>query len=132
VGEGTPRVHRGQSILLTGSGFLPGSEVMITFHSATISLGHVTATDTGMVQALVQVPPFAAEGRHHFEESGPTAGGRTADVLTAVQVVGVPGSDATTATEKAVLVAIAIMLPVGAWLGMSATGRLRRRGRQAT
>jgi hypothetical protein len=118
--------RRGQTVILSGSGFAPGAAVTISFHSRPENLGHVTAGSNGQFVASVTVPRTAAGGTHHFEASGPAPGGRTANVIAAVQVIGVPGSGPST-SETVLLVVAALLLPAGTWVGMSGAGLVRRR-----
>lgn len=123
--------RRGQSVILSGSGFAPGATVNIWFHSRPEDLGHVIASSNGQFVASVTVPQTAAGGTHHFEATGPAPGGKTASVAAAVQVIGVPGSGPST-TDTVLLVVAAFVLPAGAWAGMSGTSLLRRRRRNAS
>jgi hypothetical protein len=119
-------VHRGERIVLTGSGFKPGSEVTITFHSAPVQEAPAYVGAYGTFNAEVAVPSTADGGTHHFEASGVTPNGQTTEVSAAVHVAGPVPGPVTTATEKLVLVSVAILLPVAAWLAMSTAGLLHR------
>jgi hypothetical protein len=120
-------VRRGQTVVLTGSGFKPGATVTITFHSKPYRLGQVVAGRDGQFSASVTVPESAAGGPHHFEAVGAQLGGGTTNISAAVDVVGVAGHGGPTNAQKAILVGVALALPAGAWLGMSVAGAWRRR-----
>jgi galactose oxidase-like protein len=125
-------LRRGEMVTLAGSGFGPGSTVTITFHSIPQIVGWATADRRGSFQATVAVPQEAAGGAHHFEASGQSPSGRVAQLVVAVEVVGVPGRSTASPGQTLVMVAIALFLPLAAWLGMGGAGWARSRRRRLT
>lgn len=122
-----PVLHRGQLVTLRGSGFSPGAQVTITFHSIPVVVGKTSADARGDITATVAVPDRAAAGTHHFDASGPTPSGQSTKVLATVMVA-VSGSYArpSLATTGA-LVGVALALPLGTWLLLGARSRVRHR-----
>lgn len=127
----THRLHRGDLVTLTGAGFRPGSSITILFHSTLTFVGRATAGTDGQFSATVPVPESASGGLHHFEATGRTSSGQDAELVTAVEIVGVP-SASPTALQTGVLVALALLLPAGTWGVLAAAGWWRRRGGLAT
>jgi len=126
-------VRRDQSVTLSGEGFRPGSDVEITFHSRPELLGLVTADGLGHFRTTVSVPAHAAGGSHHFEATGESSSGQKHQLVVAVRVVGVPGNGDPTTAETLIMVGAALLIPLAAWLVISASDRVRsRRRRQAS
>jgi hypothetical protein len=123
-------LHRGETVTLAGSGFGPGSTVTITFHSIPQVVGRATADSRGSFEATVTVPEEAAGGTHHFEASGQNSSGRVAQLVVAVKVIGVPGRSTASPGQTLVMLAIALFLPLAAWLGMGGAGWARSRRRR--
>ncbi len=123
-------LRRGETVTLAGSGFGPGSTVTITFHSTPQVVGGATADSHGSFEATVSVPDRAAGGAHHFEATGANPSGRTAELAVAVEVIGVPGRPTASTEQTLVMVAVALLLPLAAWLGMAGAGWTRSRGRR--
>ena len=123
-------LRRGETVTLAGSGFGPGSTVTITFHSSPQVVGRATADGRGSFEATVSVPDRAAGGAHHFEATGRNPSGRMAELAVAVDVIGVPGRSSASTAQTLVMVAIALLLPLAAWLGMAGAGWARSRGRR--
>jgi hypothetical protein len=119
-------LHRGDLVKLEGGGFVPGTAIVITFHSAPTLVGRAVADSKGAFTATVGVPTSAAGGTHHFDAAGMTPSGQIADQVATVDVVGVP-APGSSATQRAVLTTIAFSIPAATWAGLVAAGRLRRR-----
>jgi len=120
-------VHRGELVELKGSGFQPGATVTVTFHSTPVVVGKTLADAAGKFSLTVAVPATASAGEHHFEAIGETTTGQMATLVTAVRVVAFnahPG--AATAVEKAVMVGVAIGIPIVTWLVLGLLERRRR------
>ncbi|MGY2067910.1 hypothetical protein [Blastococcus sp. SYSU DS0619] len=60
----------GEKLVLTGSGFLPGSTVELIVYSTPISLGSVIAGPDGTFTATVTLPEDLAVGTHHLVATG--------------------------------------------------------------
>jgi len=123
-------LRRGETVTLAGSGFGPGSTVTITFHSSPEVLGRVTADSRGSFEATVSVPDRAAGGAHHFEATGQNPSGRMAELVVAVDVIGVPARTTASPGQTLVMVGIALLLPLAAWLAMGGAGWARARRRR--
>ncbi len=83
-------VHRGQQVTVSGSGFVPGAVVTITFHSARVVVGTTIADARGHFTATVSVPADLSMGTHRIEADGAaSSGGRT--VLIAQVSITAPG-----------------------------------------
>ena len=119
-------VHRGATVRVAGSGFRPGSPVTITFHSTPALVGRAIADASGSFSAYVSVPDDATPGRHHFMANGTDPGGRPAELTAAVMVIA-PAASGPSAATKALLSALALLVPVATWLAMAGAGWWRRR-----
>jgi hypothetical protein len=122
----THRLHRGDLVTLTGGGFAADASIIISFHSTPTFVGHTNATRKGEFSVTVVVPESAAGGLHHFVATGETSSGHQAELITAVEIVGVPLSRPT-AVQTVVLLGLAILLPAGTWCALAAAGWWRRR-----
>ncbi|MGH9056229.1 MAG: hypothetical protein ACRDYY_10285, partial [Acidimicrobiales bacterium] len=122
------KLHRGDLVTLSGAGFRPGTIVTISFHSAPTVVGRVVANPAGNFRATVAVPEDASDGMHHFQATGLDSAGKATELVATVRVVALPVPGAhVTAVQKAVLVGLAILLPLAAWVLMAAAGWWRRR-----
>jgi hypothetical protein len=121
-------VHRGDVITLTGSGFVPGTEITITFHSAPVLVSRMHANKQGAFTDNVTVPYSASGGDHHFEATGLGPKGRV-QLVTPVEVIGVSVGHAVKRWIKLTLVAIALAIPLASWFVLGAVGRNRRASR---
>lgn len=118
-------VAPGARVVITGSGFQPGSTVIITFHSATPQIvGRATVDSSGRVTATVTVPRTAVAGSHDFVMSGASPSGAPTSQDTAV-LVSLAHPPAGTSAQTPVLVAISVALPVGTWVVTGLRGRRR-------
>jgi hypothetical protein len=117
-------LHRGDLVTLTGSGFKPGAQVTITFHSRSMVVGRVFANGAGDFSATVAVPESSPGGTHHFEAAGLGTSGSITQVAT-VTVVGVPGMSST--LQRVVLTAAAFLIPAATWAVLVGLGWWRRR-----
>jgi Galactose oxidase, central domain len=118
-------LHRGNLVTLRGEGFRARTKVTITFQSASTVVGEVETDAAGRFEATVAVPENAGGGDHRFEASGLDPGGSMRQQFTAVTVIGV--ASASPWRQRAVLTGMALLIPVGTWVGLSAWGRWRRR-----
>ena len=120
----------GASFLLSGRGFAPGSMVRLTFHSVPSLLGWARVDAGGSFSKVVSVPPRAPAGQHHIVADGTMAAGGAAQIEAAVTVV--PADDpGTPLSTTLLLVGLALILPLGAYLGMALAGTWRRRRQTA-
>lgn len=122
-------VHRGSSVRLAGSGFGPGTQVTIMFHSPPELVGRILAGPTGAFSATVSVPRSAAPGEHHFVATGVTAQGRPTTLLASVFVLAPAVPKGTSRPVEVAMVALALLIPCAAWLAMNGVGWWRRRAR---
>ncbi len=122
------KVHPGDVVILSGSGFEPGATIVITFHSAPLVVGTTSVAPNGTFSATVTVPAHASAGDHSFEAAGPGVNGHTVSQSTPVRVVAVSGSGATSSKEKLAMVGIALAIPGLSWLVLSVRTRVHRRG----
>jgi len=124
----SPRVlHRGALVTLSGAGFSPGATITITFHSKPTVVGRSIANGDGGFSATVAIPQSAASGIHHFEAGGQGPTGQMTELIATVEVVGALSKPATT-VQKAVLLAAALLIPIGTWCFLVTAGWWRRRG----
>ena len=123
-------VRAGGRLVLSGGGFRPGTIVSITFHSKPDLLATVRANAAGRFTASVAIPAKVGRGTHHLVASGLNAAGRLAELEASVRILGGSGSSSPTAVETGVMLAVAVGIPVAAWLSMSGYGWLRRRTRR--
>jgi hypothetical protein len=121
----TISVLRGGVVTLTGSGFLPGAKITITFHSKSVTVGSTRADAEGVFRIDVPVPTQAATGEHHFVATGMGPHGLI-DLVTPIRVMALSTTHRTSTTTKLVLVAIALAIPALAWAGFDLAGRRRR------
>ena len=118
-------LRRGDLVTLRGEGFRARTRVTITFQSGSTVVGEVETDAAGRFVATVAVPENAGGGDHRFEASGANPGGSVRQQFTAVSVIGV--ASASPWRQRAVLTGMALVIPVGTWVGLSVWGRWRRR-----
>lgn len=83
-------IAAGEIFTLTGSGFAPGAEVVVTIESDPVVLGDVVADGAGVISTSVQIPTSLEAGTHTLKATGTAAGG---GVLVLALTVEVAGSD---------------------------------------
>jgi hypothetical protein len=105
-------LHKGDQLTLSGSGFEPGTQVTIEFHSTPSVLAVVRANDRGDFTTTVTVPTDASPGTHHFVATGAAPNGAQ-NLLTAPISVVLPAR-AHDWVLPALMVALTIVLAVGA------------------
>jgi hypothetical protein len=120
-------LHRGDLVRLSGTGFRPGTPIVITFHSSPEVVGRTHANSQGTFSATVAVPDRAAFGGHHFEAQGTNRAGRSTTLVAAVNVVGLGHGSTATTTEKVVMVGVAILLPLATLLALAGGSSWRKR-----
>jgi len=122
-------VAPGESIVLTGERWQGGASIVLTFHSAAVSLGSVTARPDGSFSTSVTIPSSAAPGAHQILATGTASSGATRTVATDLTVLGTvtpPGGTAFTGSRLQVwMVAGVVLLFVG--LALIVLGRRRSR-----
>lgn len=96
-------VAPGVAITITGSGFLAFSVIVITFHTAPVTLATVRADGNGDFSATVTIPASATPGSHVIEASGTGANGQPLTLTTPVTIasaipVSVPSASRPTST----------------------------------
>ncbi|KQS71205.1 fibronectin type III domain-containing protein [Modestobacter sp. Leaf380] len=81
-------VGAGQSLVLTGDGFLAGSTVKLTVFSTPVDLGSVLVASDGTFSATVTVPTSLTNGTHSLVATGVAADGSTRNLVITVTVSG--------------------------------------------
>ena len=119
-------VRRGATVRLAGSGFQPGANITISFHSAPALVGHTLAGPLGDFTTTVSVPRSASPGEHHFVATGVAPDGKVTALLASVFVLAPPSSRGTSTEVKAAMVLTALLIPAATWLGMTVIARRRR------
>ena len=66
----TSQVAPNGTFTVTSSGWMPNDPVTVTFHSTPVTLGTLTANESGQVQGSFTVPPSAETGTHTVELTG--------------------------------------------------------------
>ncbi|HSS09984.1 MAG TPA: kelch repeat-containing protein, partial [Acidimicrobiales bacterium] len=117
-------VHDGDTLTLSGAGFAPHATIVITFRSTPVVVGSTVADQEGRFSVTVAVPAHAPAGQHHFQANGPGPGGGET-VLDAAIGVTVPRGRHSWVVP-AVMVALTVLLAVGAALVLSVSGRWNR------
>ena len=69
----TANVIRGNSVTVSGSGYLPGDTLELWLHSTPVLLGTVTATN-GTFTSTVMIPANTPAGAHHLVVTGAQSG----------------------------------------------------------
>jgi hypothetical protein len=77
----------------------------------------------------VSVPTAASRGTHHFEAAGQSPKGGPFQLVVAVKVVRA-GSARATAEQTLIMVGVALLVPLAAWLLLSGSDRMRSRSRR--
>ena len=114
-------VHDGDTVTLSGAGFVPRSTVVITFHSAPVMVGATDADQFGRFSVTVAVPAHAPAGQHHFEASGPAPGGGQAILEAAVGVTVPHGRNSW--VLPSVMIFLTVLLAAGAAIALARVGR---------
>jgi hypothetical protein len=121
----TLSVAPGQSVFISGTGFMPGSVVKIFFLSVPIQIAETTADSSGSFGLNVQVPTGATLGPHEILAEGVDAHGKPVTLVFPVTVVAAQGAAApsthkhssmSTAEYGGIGAGIAILLVLGAYL----------------
>lgn len=89
VSDSTPGA--GGQVTVTGTGFAPGANVVITFESTPVTLATVTADAGGAFSTVVTIPANATPGAHTIKATGAGAGGGTLVLSAQVTVGGASG-----------------------------------------
>jgi hypothetical protein len=116
-------------VTLSGSGFVAGTPIQITFHSTPEVVGETAADAFGYFHETVSVPATAADGTHHFEATGRSPKGGMAQLVVAVKVVR-GGPPRATAKQTLIMVGVALLVPLVLWLFLSGSDRMRSRSRR--
>ncbi|MGH8925130.1 MAG: hypothetical protein ACRDWA_10910 [Acidimicrobiia bacterium] len=66
----TTNLDPGDEVEVSGSGFAPGSEVVLTIESEPVMLATVTANSGGSFSSIVTVPSNVAAGQHTISATG--------------------------------------------------------------
>jgi hypothetical protein len=129
-------VFAGGSVLVSASGFMPGSTVDLYIHSAPALLRSTTADASGSVAVSVAIASTTAVGMHHIEAVGVDALGAPLSLQEAIEVRALPATDTDVAAGRAasgpeapILVGLGLgVLIVAGWR----RGRLRTLSRLLT
>jgi hypothetical protein len=110
-------VVAGESLTVSGEGFLPGEQVQVWLHSEPELMGVVVADELGKVSSTFTVPSTTPAGTHHVELYGITSALRLVSPTFTVIAAAVPAAAAVTPTTTTGT------LPVtGAGLALPAAG----------
>jgi hypothetical protein len=116
--------HRGSPVRISGSGFLPGAKITITFHSVSVVVGTTTADAQGRFSATVMVPSDAPPGEHHIEADGATKAGGQTVLVGRVSIMAPAGHRSW--LLPALMVALTVLLAAGAGVLLTASARWPR------
>jgi hypothetical protein len=92
AGEVT-QVRPGQPVEISGNGFAPGAEVVVTFESTPVQVGSTNASAAGAIDLSVRVPTDAEAGDHTLRARGAAPGGGSMVLSHPVRVAGDSSSD---------------------------------------
>jgi hypothetical protein len=112
-------------VRISGSGFLPGAKITITFHSVRIVVGTTIADAQGRFSATVVVPTDAPTGEHHIEADGATNAGGQAVLVGQVSIMAPGGHHSW--LLPAFMVALTVFLATGAGVVLTTSARWPRR-----
>jgi hypothetical protein len=90
VPAGSATTTSGGTVTITGSGFAPGSTVVLTVFSTPVSLGTAVASPSGTINATVTLPPGTNAGSHTLLASGLDSQGEPVHLAKAVTVATTP------------------------------------------
>jgi hypothetical protein len=94
-------VIRGNSVTVSGSGYLPGDDLELWLHSTPVLLGKVTATN-GAFTTTVVIPANTEAGAHHLVVTGARSGTQSMP-LTIAMPAAPQQPQSTTPTQRPVL-----------------------------
>jgi hypothetical protein len=117
-------VRRGDQVRVSGSGFVPHAEIVITLHSVTMVVGTTYADAEGRFSATVLVPTDTPTGSHHIEAAGPARTGGQAVLIAQVSVTA-PGPSSNWLLAAAMVV-LTVALAAGAGTVLTASTRWHR------
>ncbi len=105
----------------------------ISFHSSAVQvLATSTADGSGAFRALVTVPAKAPSGWHQLQATGLSPARGVITLESPVLVAGLASHpSARPASQIAIMVALALVIPILTWLALGVWGRLRRRPNSA-
>lgn len=86
-------VTPGDPLTVSGSGWLPASEVTLTFLSSPVVLGTATTDANGAFTTQVTIPADASPGRHTIRATGLGPAGQPRTVDVAITVAGAADRD---------------------------------------
>jgi hypothetical protein len=121
-------VGPGGSLTVSGDGFVPNSSIVVTLHSAPVTLAVATADPTGAFSVNVTIPSDTVPGTHVIVATDPDGDSASTDLVvtgTAVSVAASPSLPFTGADIAALTGVGAIALALGGMLIL--TSRRRRR-----
>ncbi len=117
-------VAPGDSVTVSGDGFLPGTPVQITIESTPTLLARVNADARGAIRATVTIPSGLEPGTHTLTATGANPSGGTLVLSRTITVTGGGGSGLPlTGTNTALLVGLALAVLVVGWLLIVLTQR---------
>jgi hypothetical protein len=82
----------GEPVILSGSGYAPGTTITITFESTPRVVGVVRADGSGRFTAEVVIPPDATPGMHTLRATGSGDDGSTRVISAAIMVMAPAGA----------------------------------------
>jgi hypothetical protein len=110
------KVSAGDTVTVTGDGYLPGSNVEIVVFSTPVSLGTVVAGADGKFSATVALPKDLVNGTHHLVASGVDVNGNPRYLVSEILVSGGSGLAYTGFTPAPYLAGGLVVLLAGAGL----------------
>lgn len=119
-------VSPGDSVVVSGSGFAPGSEVEITIESAPRLLATVRAGAQGKISATVRIPTNLSGSPHTLKATGVTPDGATLVLSMRITVLGTGGELAFTGTRTLFPLVVVGALLLLAWVSLRVARRRAR------
>lgn len=121
LGVTTRSAHRGDPVKVSGSGFLPGATVTITFNSVRTIVGTTKADAQGRFSITVLVPQDAPAGEHHLQADGPANAGGHAVLVAQVSIA--PLTSHHSWVLPALMVALTLILAAGSGVVLTMSTR---------
>jgi hypothetical protein len=121
----------GSALVVTGSGYAPGSSVTITGHSATTLLGTAVADNRGRFAAFLGPAQHLAPGDHEIIATGRTPTGSPHEQRWTITIVRRPATVSAYATASGTDAALWPALGAGFVLLLTAVTLLRQRHRRS-
>ena len=121
--SGDLRLQLSQSIVVEGSGFVPGESVEVWMFSTPTKIGSVTVDPTGNIRGSFALPQTLDSGNHRFVLNGSNKNGQNVTIGIGVAV----GEIGTTSTVARVLIAVPVALAIIVAFVLPSTLRRRKK-----